>query len=121
MNTSQSDEDSEDYQNEEEDLVGNVAFAGYLSTNVCSHMQKKTNHVATEIIHCYNNIVAVDDVANSKKKCDNLIEADSKSNDGSDFDGDALQEAYQCTYSQWLKIRKKNQYLVSHVDALVIS
>ena len=35
------DEDSEDSQNEEEDLIGNVTFASYLSTNVCSHMQKR--------------------------------------------------------------------------------
>ena len=41
MNTLWSDEDSEDSQNKEEDLVGNVTFPDYLSTNICSHMQKK--------------------------------------------------------------------------------
>ena len=90
MNNSSSDEDSEDNQNEEEDLVGNVAFVGYLSTNICSH-----NHVVTESTHCYNNIVAIDDVATSAKECDTLIKVDSESNDGSDFEDDALQEAYQ--------------------------
>ena len=43
MNTSSSDEDSEDNQNEDEDLIGNVAFVSYLSINVCYDMQKKTN------------------------------------------------------------------------------
>ena len=50
-----------------------------------------------------------------------MTKASAKSNDGSDFDDDALQEAYQQTYSQWLRVRKKNQCLVSRVDAFVIS
>ena len=65
MNTSWSDEGSENSQNEEEDLIGNVAFFGYLSNNVCSLMQKKTDYVAIEIAHCYSNTISVEDV---KKK-----------------------------------------------------
>ena len=97
MNTSSSDEDSEDSQNEEKDLVGDVAFAGYLSTSVCSVTLKETIHVATEIIHCYNSTITIDDVATSEKECDNLTKANLESNDGFDFDDDALQEAYQQT------------------------
>ena len=56
-----------------------------------------------------------------QKKIVNLTDAGTKSNDGFDFNNDALQEAYQQTYSQWLKGRKENQYLVSRVDALITS
>ena len=68
MNTSWSDEDSKESQNEEEDLVGNVIFTGYLSNNVCSLMQKKTDYVAIETVHCYNNTASVGDVATLGKK-----------------------------------------------------
>ena len=44
MYSSWSDGDSEDSQNKEEDHVGNVAFASYLSNNICSLMQKKTDY-----------------------------------------------------------------------------
>ena len=59
--------------------------------------------------------------ATSEKECDNLTKSDSESNGASNFNDDTLQEAYQQTYSQWLKVRKENQYLISHVDTLVIS
>ena len=49
-----------------------------------------------------------------------MTEFDSKSNGGSKFDDDDLQKASQHTDSQWLKVRKENQYLVSHVDTLVL-
>ena len=45
INTSWHDEDSKDSQNDEEDLLCKVVFAGYLSTNVCFHGQEKTNHM----------------------------------------------------------------------------
>ena len=99
-NSSWSDENSEDSQNEEEDLVGNVVFVGYVFTNVCSHMQKKTDYVTIENAHCYNNTVSVDDVATSEKECDNFKETNLESNCGSEFDDDDLQEAYQQAYSQ---------------------
>ena len=57
--------------------------------------KKKKDYVATETAHCYNNTVSVDDVAISKKECDDLTEADSKSIGGFDFNDDTLQEAYQ--------------------------
>ena len=56
-----------------------------------------------------------------QKKSDYLIESNSESNGGSEFDDDDLPEVYQQTYSQWLKVRKENQYLASHVDTLVLS
>ena len=52
MNTSWSDEDSEDSQNEKEDLVSNVDFTGYLLNNVYSLMQKKIDYVAIETPSC---------------------------------------------------------------------
>ena len=113
MNTSWSDEDSKDSQNKEEDLVGNVAFASYLSNKSCSLTQKKTDYVATKTAHCYNNKISV------RKKCDNLTESYSKNNGGSEFDDNDLKDVYQQTYSQWLKVRKENQYLISRVDILV--
>ena len=62
-------------------------------------MHKKTDYVATEAAHYYNNRVSVNDVATSEKECDNLIEFDLESNGGSKFDDDDIQEAYQQTYS----------------------
>ena len=120
MLISWSDEDSEDRKNDEEDLISDVAFAGYLSTNVCSHIQKKS-HVATKILHYYNNTVSIDDIAISEKDCGSLTDASIESNDGLDFNYDALREPYQRTYLEWLKVSKENQYLVSHVDTLVTS
>ena len=72
MNTSWSDEDSEDNQNKEEDLIGNVAFTNYLFNNVCSLIQKMINYVATETTHYYKKIVSVNNVATLEKECDNL-------------------------------------------------
>ena len=68
MNISWRDEDSKNKPNEKEDPIDNVVFISYMSTNVCSHMQKKTNYVATETTHCYNNIVLVDNFCNIRKR-----------------------------------------------------
>ena len=62
-------------------------------------MQKKTDYVATETVHCYSNTASVNDVTTSENECDNLTEFDLESNGGSQFDDDGLQEAYQQTYS----------------------
>ena len=83
--------------------------------------KKKKDQVTTETVHCYNNIVSIDDVATLEKDYESLTKASTKCNKGSNFNDDAFQEAYQCTYSQWLKVRRENQHLLSRVDALVIS
>ena len=57
--------DSKKSQNEEEDHVSNVELARFLFT-VCSYVQKTTLNVAIEIVHCYNNIVSIDDVTTSE-------------------------------------------------------
>ena len=41
MNTAWSDEDSEDNQNDEKDLLGNVAFVGYLSNIVLTYIKRQ--------------------------------------------------------------------------------
>ena len=42
-----------------------------------------------------------------------------ESNNGSNFNDDALQEAYQHMYSQWLKVHEKNKFLVIQVLTLL--
>ena len=67
--------------------------------------REKTDYVAIEISHYYNNIVSVNDVATLKKKKSVIIEYDLESNGGSEFDDDDLQEVYQQKYSQYAKCR----------------
>ena len=57
---------------------------------MCSRVQKKTPGVATETIHCYNNIVSIDNVATSEKQCEILSNARIESNEDSDFDDVSL-------------------------------
>ena len=95
MTTSWSDGDFEESQDEEEDHVSNVELAQFLSTKICSRVQKKIADVAIETVHYYNNIVLVDDVATSEKQYDVLSNSRTKSNEDSDFDDNAFQEAYQ--------------------------
>ena len=94
MTTSCSDGDSEESQGEEEEHISNIALTGFLSTNVCSHVHKQTVDVVIEVVHYYNNTVAVDNVATLEKQYDVLSNFGIESNEDSDFDDDALQETY---------------------------
>ena len=75
--------------------------------------------MAIDTVHYYNNTISIGNVVTSEKQNDFLSNAESKSNDGSDFD--ALQEAYHHMHSQWLKVYKENKSLVRTISTLLNS